>query len=142
MVLCRAKNRGQGHSHSIFRFVWCQPNSDRIRKSDIVIPVILAQLLRKSLLTKGTAAFDAAMAKIGPWSISALLATLVLLFTFQGEAILRDAEISNIPFFNGTDGRIASFPFAYVARHTALRVPHTASRQHRQKRHIGCFRIP
>jgi ACR3 family arsenite transporter len=55
----------------------------------IVIPVILAQLLRKLLLSKGQAAFDAAMAKIGPWSIAALLATLVLLFAFQGEAILR-----------------------------------------------------
>jgi len=31
----------------------------------------------------------ATMAKIGPWSIGALLATLVLLFAFQGEAILR-----------------------------------------------------
>ncbi len=55
----------------------------------IVIPVILAQLWRKSLLAKGHATFDAAMAKIGPWSISALLATLVLLFAFQGEAILK-----------------------------------------------------
>jgi ACR3 family arsenite transporter len=55
----------------------------------IVIPVILAQLWRKSLLAKGDAAFDAAMAKIGPWSITALLATLVLLFAFQGEAILK-----------------------------------------------------
>ncbi|MBI2277700.1 MAG: ACR3 family arsenite efflux transporter [Dechloromonas sp.] len=55
----------------------------------IVIPVALAQLWRKSLLAKGQATFDAAMAKIGPWSISALLATLVLLFAFQGEAILR-----------------------------------------------------
>ncbi|RBL64991.1 arsenical-resistance protein, partial [Pseudomonas sp. MWU13-2625] len=40
-------------------------------------------------LAKGQAAFDAAMAKIGPWSIAALLATLVLLFAFQGEAILK-----------------------------------------------------
>ncbi|MCW2310982.1 ACR3 family arsenite efflux transporter [Rhodoferax antarcticus] len=55
----------------------------------IVIPVILAQLLRKTLLAKGPQAFEAAMAKIGPWSITALLATLVLLFAFQGEAILR-----------------------------------------------------
>ena len=54
----------------------------------IVIPVILAQLWRKILLAQGNAAFDAAMAKIGPWSITALLATLVLLFAFQGEAIL------------------------------------------------------
>jgi len=55
----------------------------------IVIPVALAQLWRKSLLAKGQAAFDAAMTKIGPWSISALLSTLVLLFALQGEAILR-----------------------------------------------------
>ncbi len=55
----------------------------------IVIPVILAQLWRHRLLAKGQAAFDAAMARIGPWSISALLATLVLLFAFQGEAIIR-----------------------------------------------------
>jgi ACR3 family arsenite transporter len=55
----------------------------------IVIPVILAQWLRKMLLAKGTAAFDVTMAKIGPWSITALLATLVLLFAFQGEAILK-----------------------------------------------------
>ena len=54
----------------------------------IVIPVILAQLWRRQLLRRGQAAFDAAMAKIGPWSIGALLATLVLLFAFQGEAIL------------------------------------------------------
>ena len=54
-----------------------------------MIPVILAQLWRTMLLAKGQGAFDAAMAKIGPWSITALLATLVLLFAFQGEAILR-----------------------------------------------------
>ena len=59
----------------------------------IVIPVILAQWLRKVLLAKGVAAFDTAMAKIGPWSISALLATLVLLFAFQGVAILKQPLI-------------------------------------------------
>lgn len=55
----------------------------------IVIPVILAQWLRKKLLAKSDQAFDAAMTQIGPWSIAALLATLVLLFAFQGEAILK-----------------------------------------------------
>jgi ACR3 family arsenite transporter len=54
----------------------------------IVIPVMLAQLLRRALLARGQGAFDAAMAKIGPWSITALLATLVLLFAFQGKAII------------------------------------------------------
>ncbi len=55
----------------------------------IVVPVILAQLWRKALLRKGQAAFDNALTKIGPWSMAALLATLVLLFAFQGEAILQ-----------------------------------------------------
>jgi arsenite transporter len=55
----------------------------------IVIPVIIAQLLQRTLLAKGQAAFDAAMEKIGPWSITALLATLILLFAFQGESIIR-----------------------------------------------------
>ncbi len=55
----------------------------------IVIPVLIAQTWRKALLAQGQAAFDTALAKIGPWSISALLATLVLLFAFQGEAILK-----------------------------------------------------
>ena len=55
----------------------------------IIIPVLLAQVWRKWLLGRGQAAFEAAMEKIGPWSISALLATLVLLFAFQGEAILQ-----------------------------------------------------
>ncbi len=54
----------------------------------IVIPVLLAQLWRRRLLAGGTTRFDAAMASIGPWSIGALLMTLVLLFAFQGEAIL------------------------------------------------------
>jgi arsenite transporter len=55
----------------------------------IVIPVILAQLMRKQLLARGEAAFDAAMAQIQPWSVAALLVTLVLLFAFQGDAILK-----------------------------------------------------
>jgi ACR3 family arsenite transporter len=55
----------------------------------IVIPVILAQVWRRALLRRGQTAFDSVLAKIGPWSITALLATLVLLFGFQGEAILR-----------------------------------------------------
>lgn len=55
----------------------------------IVIPVLLAQWWRRALMVKGQEVFDATMAKIGPWSITALLATLVLLFAFQGEAILR-----------------------------------------------------
>jgi arsenite transporter len=55
----------------------------------IVIPVMLAQLWRRSLLRAGQATFDAAMAQTGPWSVLALLVTLVLLFAFQGKAILQ-----------------------------------------------------
>ena len=59
----------------------------------ILIPLALAQLWRKSLLGKGQAHFDATMAKIGPWSVGALLATLVLLFAFQGRAIIEQPLI-------------------------------------------------
>ena len=55
----------------------------------IVVPVILAQWIRKALLRKGQAVFDHTLYKIGPWSMVALLITLVLLFAFQGEAILQ-----------------------------------------------------
>ena len=62
----------------------------------IVIPVALAQAWRKLLLRRGRASFDAALAAIGPWSIAALLATLVLLFAFQGEAILSQPLVIGI----------------------------------------------
>jgi len=55
----------------------------------IIVPVILAQSIRKALLAQGEEKFEAIMTRIGPWSIAALLATLVLLFAFQGEAILK-----------------------------------------------------
>ena len=54
----------------------------------IVVPVILAQWIRKSLLSKGAANLERAVSKLGPYSISALLLTLVLLFAFQGDAIV------------------------------------------------------
>ena len=54
----------------------------------IVIPVILAQVWRRRLLKQGQARFDATAATLGTLSIIALLATLVLLFAFQGEAII------------------------------------------------------
>jgi ACR3 family arsenite transporter len=56
----------------------------------IIIPVILAQLLRRKLLTRGDAHFRQVVARLGPYSISALLATLVLLFAFQGQAIVKE----------------------------------------------------
>ena len=55
----------------------------------IIIPVLLAQAWRRYLLQQGSDVFDHTMAKMGPLSIAALLLTLVLLFAFQGEAILK-----------------------------------------------------
>ncbi|NUZ08898.1 ACR3 family arsenite efflux transporter [Piscinibacter koreensis] len=54
----------------------------------IVVPVLIAQVWRKTLLKQGTSRFQSVVAKLGPISIAALLLTLVLLFAFQGEAIL------------------------------------------------------
>ncbi|SMP62038.1 ACR3 family arsenite efflux transporter [Noviherbaspirillum suwonense] len=53
----------------------------------IVIPVVLAQGLRRRLLSRGAGRLERAVAALGPYSISALLLTLVLLFAFQGEAL-------------------------------------------------------
>ncbi|MDP1704911.1 MAG: ACR3 family arsenite efflux transporter, partial [Sulfurimicrobium sp.] len=55
----------------------------------IVIPVIIAQWWRRSLLKKGQEVFDRTLKTLHPFGLSALLATLVLLFAFQGEAILK-----------------------------------------------------
>jgi ACR3 family arsenite transporter len=55
----------------------------------IVVPVVLAQLLRKALLARGgVARLNAVMARLGPVSLVALLTTLVLLFGFQGRQII------------------------------------------------------
>jgi ACR3 family arsenite transporter len=59
----------------------------------IIIPVILAQVVRKALLVRGERKLERAVAKLGPFSISALLLTLVLLFAFQGEAIVQQPLI-------------------------------------------------
>lgn len=56
----------------------------------IVVPVVIAQALRGALLARGgEPALAATLARIQPLSLTALLATLVLLFGFQGEQILR-----------------------------------------------------
>ena len=55
----------------------------------IVVPVAAAQLLRRRLLASGgKAALDRLLATLQPLSLVALLATLVVLFGFQGEQIL------------------------------------------------------
>ena len=55
----------------------------------ILVPVIVAQVIRRQVLVAGgQPRLDALLGKLGPVSLVALLTTLVLLFGFQGEAIL------------------------------------------------------
>ena len=55
----------------------------------IVVPVIIAQVIRRQRLSSGgQVALDTLLGRLGPVSLVALLTTLVLLFGFQGEAIL------------------------------------------------------
>ena len=55
----------------------------------IVVPVIVAQIARRVLLASGgEPALERLLATLGPVSLVALLTTLVLLFGFQGEAII------------------------------------------------------
>lgn len=59
----------------------------------ILLPLLLAQMWRRTLIKKGSQAFDSAMKTIDPWSMTALLLTLILLFAFQGQAILEQPLI-------------------------------------------------
>lgn len=52
----------------------------------IVLPVVVAQVWRRRLLANGT--LDRTLRVLGPWSLMALLATLLLLFGLQGEQII------------------------------------------------------
>jgi len=55
----------------------------------IVVPVIIAQMIRRGWLARGgDEALKTLLARLGPTSTVALLATLVLLFGFQGEQII------------------------------------------------------
>ena len=60
----------------------------------ILVPVIVAQLWRRSLLAKGgEAALGRTLRTLAPLSLSALLLTLVLLFGLQGEQIMRQPAV-------------------------------------------------
>src|SRR6516165_10737218 len=59
----------------------------------IVVPVIAAPLWRRPLLSQGEAALAQTLRTLQPISLIALLATLVLLFGFQGEQIVRQPLI-------------------------------------------------
>jgi ACR3 family arsenite transporter len=59
----------------------------------IVVPVVIAQIWRRLLLQVDRGAFDRTLARLQPLSLVALLATLVLLFAFQGEQILAQPTV-------------------------------------------------
>jgi ACR3 family arsenite transporter len=59
----------------------------------IVLPVLLAQVWRKILLARGEEALQRTLHALNPVSIAALLLTLVLLFAFQGKAIVEQPLI-------------------------------------------------
>lgn len=60
----------------------------------IVVPVIVAQVIRRAMLAGGgKPALDRLFARLGPVSLIALLATLVLLFGFQGEQIVAQPTV-------------------------------------------------
>ncbi|HFF6210824.1 MULTISPECIES: ACR3 family arsenite efflux transporter [Stenotrophomonas] len=56
----------------------------------ILVPVLVAALLRRWILSRGgEARLQRALRRLGPLSLSALLLTLVLLFGFQGQQIVK-----------------------------------------------------
>ncbi len=60
----------------------------------IVVPVIVAQIWRRGLLAAGgQARLDRTLRALGPWSLAALLLTLVLLFGLQGTQIVRQPTV-------------------------------------------------
>jgi ACR3 family arsenite transporter len=59
----------------------------------IVVPVILAQVWRKALTASGPNALQVTLNRLQPLSLLSLLATLVLLFGFQGEQILAQPTV-------------------------------------------------
>ncbi len=61
----------------------------------IVVPLIIASLWRQYLLNRenGQAQLEQTIARLGPFSLGALLATLILLFGFQGKQIITEPMI-------------------------------------------------
>lgn len=59
----------------------------------IVVPVVVSQVWRRLLLLKGQKTLDETLKRLHPISLTALLATLILLFGFQGQQILAQPMI-------------------------------------------------
>ena len=84
----------------------------------IVVPVIVAQLWRRALLSRGgAAALAATLRRLQPVSLVSLLATLVLLFGFQGEQIVKQPLV--IALLDVSPPPSSGWPRRYVSRSTA-----------------------
>ena len=59
----------------------------------IVLPIVISQLWRKWLMAQGAGALEAVLQKLHPLSLAALLATLILLFGFQGQQIIAQPAV-------------------------------------------------
>jgi len=93
----------------------------------IVVPVIVAQFWRRSLLSGGSeSALAHTLRKLQPISLIALLATLVLLFGFQGEQIVRQPLIIALLAVPIVIQVYLNAAIAY-ALNRALAVPHSVA---------------
>jgi ACR3 family arsenite transporter len=91
----------------------------------ILVPVIAAQAWRRALLMGGgEAALARVLRRLHPISLAALLATLVLLFGFQGEQILRQPLVIALLAVPIVIQVYLNAGIAYLANR-ALRVPHS-----------------
>ncbi|MCK0143760.1 ACR3 family arsenite efflux transporter [Aliiroseovarius sp. F20344] len=89
----------------------------------VVLPLVAGILTRRSLATKGDAALAGFLARLKPWSIVGLLATVVLLFGFQAQTILAQPlaiVLIAVPLMIQTYG---IFAIAYGAA-KAMKLPH------------------
>lgn len=92
----------------------------------VVAPLVAGILTRRSLVAKGNAHLEAFLARLKPWSIIGLLATVVLLFGFQAQTILAKPlaiVLIAIPLLIQTYG---IFAIAYASA-KALKLPHNVA---------------
>ncbi|WP_432450145.1 ACR3 family arsenite efflux transporter [Aliiroseovarius marinus] len=92
----------------------------------VVAPLIAGILTRRSLVAKGNTHLEAFLARLKPWSIIGLLATVVLLFGFQAQTILAKPlaiVLIAIPLLIQTYG---IFAIAYASA-KALKLPHNVA---------------
>ena len=92
----------------------------------IVLPLLLAQALRRRWLAGGAAQLDHRLAQLGPVSMAALLTTLVLLFGFQGGQLIAQPLIVLLLAVPITLQVVISSTVAYLGNR-ALGEPHSVA---------------